>query len=50
MKAVKVQRSKFGWLLGQDGSKANTVSKVLVEAKLKFAVTLKKKGVSQPKM
>ena len=48
-KAVKVRRWKFGCHLGQDGSKANIVSKVLIEAELKLVVMSKKKGVSQPK-
>ena len=33
-----------------EGSKANIVSKVLIESKLKLVVMSKKKGVSQPKM
>ena len=50
LKTVKVQRLKFGCRLGQDGSKANIVSKVLIEEKLKLVVMSKKKGVSRPKM
>ena len=44
MKAIKVRSPKFGWRLGQDGSKVNIVSK------LKLVVVPKKKGVSKLKM
>ena len=50
LKIVKFRRLKFGFHLGQDGSKANIVSKVLIEVKLKLVVMSKNKGVSQPKM
>ena len=36
--------------MGQDGSKVNIMSRVLIEVKLKLVVMSKKKGVSQPKM
>ena len=49
LKDVKVRRSKFGWRLGQDGSKVNIVSKILIVTKLKLVVVLKKKSVSHPK-
>ena len=50
LKTVKVRRLKFACRLGQDGLKANIVSKVLIEVKLKLVVMSKEKGVSQPKM
>ena len=50
LNTVNVRRWKFGCQLGQDGLKANIVSKVLIEVKLKLVVMSKKKGVSQPKM
>ena len=49
LKTIKVQRWNFGCHLVQDGSKANIVSKVLIEVKLKLVVMLKNKGGSQPK-
>ena len=50
LKTVKVRRLKFGCRIGQDGSKVNIVSKVLIKAKLNLVVMSKIKGVSHPKM
>ena len=50
LKTVKVRRLNFSCHLGQDGSKANIVLKVLIEAKMKLVVMSNKEGVSPPKM
>ena len=50
LKAIRVRRLKFGCCLGQDVSKVNIMSKVLIVAKLNLGVMSKKKGVLQPKM
>ena len=49
-KTVKIRRLKFGFRVGQDGSKVNIVVKVLIKVKLKLVVMSKIKGVLQPKM
>ena len=47
LKIVKVRRMKCGCRLGQEGSKANMVSKVLIEVKLKLVVMSKDHSMAQ---
>ena len=49
-KCGRMSKFKFGCRVGQEGSKVNIVSKVLIKVKLKLVVMLKIKGVSQPKL
>ena len=50
LKTVKVRRLKFGFCLGQEGLKANIVSKVLIEVKLKLVVMSKDLSMAQLKL